>query len=133
MLKKFGPRIYRDNSSRLPWQTALRCETSDIMISSSCAIDNERAQPVLQSIRSVLHRHIGTHPDFTTSLIPLPVPAPAPDFILDMYHAAAICGVGPLAAVAGAIAAELGRRLELPGEELVIENGGDIHLQGSTP
>jgi ApbE superfamily uncharacterized protein (UPF0280 family) len=45
-----------------------------------------------------------------------------------MIEAAAAVGVGPMAAVAGALAATVGRRLTPLSPEVIVENGGDIYL-----
>lgn len=76
-------------------------------------------------------------PDFQHSLVPLPVatvPPGAPDIVRRMDRAARLAGVGPFAAVAGAIAQavadDLARRLREQGSEpeVLVENGGDAYL-----
>lgn len=47
-----------------------------------------------------------------------------------MAEAAAAAGVGPMAAVAGAVAEYVGRGLLDRSEEVIVENGGDIFLAG---
>jgi len=46
-----------------------------------------------------------------------------------MLAAGSEAGIGPMAAVAGAIAEFVGNRLQVLSEELIIENGGDIFLK----
>ena len=50
-----------------------------------------------------------------------------------MIEAARAAGVGPMAAVAGALAARVGRQLVLLSPEVIVENGGDIFLAITQP
>ena len=80
--------------------------------------------------RNQLENYIGSHPDFLTALIPLELDTLAPPIIKGMLQAAAAANVGPMAAVAGAIAEYVGRDLLDTGlEEVMVENGGDIFLK----
>jgi ApbE superfamily uncharacterized protein (UPF0280 family) len=79
--------------------------------------------------RNQLENYIAGHPDFLTSLLPLELDTLAPPIIKGMLKAAAAADVGPMAAVAGAIAEYVGRELLAAGlQEVVVENGGDIFL-----
>ncbi|NMA68400.1 MAG: UPF0280 family protein [Desulfitobacterium sp.] len=46
-----------------------------------------------------------------------------------MACAAKVANVGPMAAVAGAIAETLGKELSKVAQEVIIENGGDLYIQ----
>jgi ApbE superfamily uncharacterized protein (UPF0280 family) len=48
-----------------------------------------------------------------------------------MAEAASIAGVGPMAAVAGAVASFLGQVLGSCSREVIVENGGDIYLRSA--
>jgi ApbE superfamily uncharacterized protein (UPF0280 family) len=50
-----------------------------------------------------------------------------------MYAAAAVAAVGPMAAVAGAVAQHVGQSLLEHSPQVVVENGGDIFLHTRTP
>jgi len=50
-----------------------------------------------------------------------------------MVSAGEAAGVGPMAAVAGAIAAQVGRELLESGHRVIVENGGDIFLKTDEP
>jgi ApbE superfamily uncharacterized protein (UPF0280 family) len=80
---------------------------------------------------------IFTHPDpkLLSSLVPLEDPGTLAPPLKAMFEAARRAGVGPMAAVAGAIAEEVGRSLveEYHLEEVVIENGGDLYLTLTEP
>jgi ApbE superfamily uncharacterized protein (UPF0280 family) len=80
--------------------------------------------------RNQLENYINSHPDFLTALVPLELDTLAPPIIKDMLKAGIAANVGPMAAVAGAIAEHVGRDLLGTGlEEVIVENGGDIFLQ----
>lgn len=86
--------------------------------------------------REILEKYISTNPEFLSSLAPLPSLADfAPEIAKRMQKASLFTDVGPMAAVAGAIA-QLGvesctENLKTYGSnqsEAIIENGGDIFM-----
>jgi ApbE superfamily uncharacterized protein (UPF0280 family) len=84
--------------------------------------------------RAILEEYIRRHPRFQHSLEPITLLADAPDVARRMARAADIVGVGPMAAVAGAmaqLAAEAA--LEAGSEEAIVDNGGDIYLKTVEP
>jgi ApbE superfamily uncharacterized protein (UPF0280 family) len=79
--------------------------------------------------RAVLESYIKRHPGFASSLEPLELPAGAPEVVRRMQEAAAVTGVGPMAAVAGTMAHLAVDAARAAGAgEAVVENGGDIFL-----
>jgi len=82
--------------------------------------------------RGYLEAYIRRHPEFLTTLEPWPLTGPAPAIVADMIVAGAAAGVGPMAAVAGAVAEHVGRGLLPHSDEVIIENGGDIFLKTET-
>jgi len=79
--------------------------------------------------RNQLENYITEHPGFLTALVPLEQDALAPPIIKGMLQAGAAAEVGPMAAVAGAIAEYVGLDLLKDGlREVIVENGGDIFL-----
>jgi len=82
--------------------------------------------------RRILEEYIGRHPSFLTSLEPVAVADGAPQIVTGMAEAAGKCGVGPMAAVAGAIAEAVGSKLLDFSPEVIVENGGDIYLKSLT-
>lgn len=82
--------------------------------------------------RHQLERYIAAHPQFLHALTPWREDPFAPPVVREMIAAAAPVGVGPMAAVAGALAEQVGRALMAHSPEVIVENGGDIflHLQG---
>jgi ApbE superfamily uncharacterized protein (UPF0280 family) len=101
---------------------------SDLFISSDVNLASEAKKSLLHH-RSLLENYIKKHPQFLSSLLPLPEDGLAPPIVRDMLINSNICGVGPMAAVAGAIAQFVGNDLFDLTETLIIENGGDICLK----
>jgi hypothetical protein len=79
--------------------------------------------------RKPLEEYIYSHPLFLHSLEPFAVEDSAPDMVKDMASAACIAGVGPMAAVAGAMAEAVGKDLLAYSPEVIVENGGDIFMK----
>jgi len=90
-------------------------------------VDVVRREIVRQ--RRLLEEYLAGHEEFGVSLEPVAARADAPKVAQRMAVAAAIVGVGPMAAVAGAmaqLAAEAA--LDAGSDEALVENGGDIFL-----
>lgn len=84
--------------------------------------------------RRILENYIKRHPDFQHSLEPVDCLPDAPDIAQQMAKAAQLVGVGPMAAVAGAMAQFAAQAaLDAASDEVIAENGGDIYLQTSEP
>lgn len=84
--------------------------------------------------RSILEAYIDQHPDFQHSLEPLALDDHAPEIAQRMASAAQLVQVGPMAAVAGAMAQwAVETALKAGAHEAIVENGGDIYLQTSQP
>jgi len=98
---------------------------TDLFISASKKLEKEALDAVAQS-RFIIEQHIKSHPDFISSLVPLPFDDHAPDIIQKMLSAGEKAGVGPMAAVAGAVAEYTGQELLKSCDEVLVENGGDI-------
>ncbi len=86
----------------------------------------------LSHIRADLEDYIKLQPEFRTSLAPLPLLPAAPEIVRRMCRAAWAAGVGPMAAVAGAISELIGERLLQSCREVLVENGGDIFLKSES-
>lgn len=79
--------------------------------------------------RALLEAYIERHPGFRTSLVPVGLLADAPEIVQRMHRAASQAGVGPMAAVAGAIAQMAAEAALAAGaREAIVENGGDTYL-----
>jgi len=79
--------------------------------------------------RALLEGYIARYPEFATALKPFPVGDDAPHIVKEMAEAAERVGVGPMAAVAGAVAEYVGKELLNFSSEVIVENGGDIFLK----
>lgn len=88
------------------------------------------AEKEVIKLRGDLETYIILSPEFRTSFIPVPALPGAPPIVRTMIQAATRAGVGPMAAVAGAIAEAVGKRLEKYVREVIVENGGDIYING---
>jgi len=81
--------------------------------------------------RRSLEKYIEHHPLFLTTLEPYPVERTAPAIIKEMAIASKVANIGPMSAVAGAIAEAVGKDLLPFSPEIIVENGGDIFLKTS--
>lgn len=89
------------------------------------------AREIVIEERGYLEAYIRRHPQFLPALTPWGVDGPTPGIVREMAEAGAAAGVGPMAAVAGAIAERVGRGLLAHSPEVIVENGGDIFLRTS--
>jgi len=90
------------------------------------------AVAAINEVRGPLERYIRLHPLFLHSLEPVPVEKDAPDIVRLMAEVAEAVGVGPMAAVAGAVAEMVGKQLLDYSPEIIVENGGDIFMKTGT-
>ena len=81
--------------------------------------------------RGSLESYIARHPIFLTTLEPYQAETRAPAIVREMAGASQLTGVGPMAAVAGALAEAVGRDLLSFTPEVIVENGGDIFVKTS--
>ncbi|MCX7709244.1 MAG: UPF0280 family protein [Clostridia bacterium] len=89
----------------------------------------EAALASVSKYRKQLEQYIQLHPMFLTSLEPVEAEPGAPGIVLKMCEAAQKAGVGPMAAVAGAISELVGLELLNYSDEVIVENGGDIFIK----
>jgi len=92
-----------------------------------------QAQSAVHEVRSALEEYIREHPLFLHSLAPVEVESGAAEIVRVMAEAARLANVGPMAAVAGAVAEMVGRKLLALSPEVIVENGGDIFLKVDRP
>lgn len=89
-------------------------------------LSRSAAESALARARADVESAVAEIPGFLTSLAPVDVPATAPRVARSMAEAARLAGVGPMAAVAGAIAEAVARELAGTAPEVIVENGGDL-------
>ena len=79
--------------------------------------------------RTILEDYIVRQPEFKSSLAPLRPLSDAPEIAVRMCRAGMDVGVGPMAAVAGAIAqCAVEAAVNEGDEDVIVENGGDIFM-----
>ncbi len=125
------PRTYR-NRVKSGHLTAFEVtvKETDLHVQARCDLSALTRDLILEQ-RGYLEAYIRQHPEFIATLNPWPLTGPAPNMVRDMIAAGHAAGVGPMAAVAGAVAEHVGRGLLAYTDEVIIENGGDIFLQTS--
>ncbi len=110
----------------------VRIYETDLSI-GACSDLSAVAEKVATELRGEIEAYIESDPLFLTSLEPIEVDASAPEIIIRMAAAAKKAGVGPMAAVAGAISELTGYELLKYSDEVIVENGGDIFMSTRTP
>lgn len=83
--------------------------------------------------RRYLEAYIERFPEFAVTLAPFTLPGPAPKLVIEMAEAGALTHVGPMAAVAGALAEQVSLDLLAHTDEVIVENGGDTFVQTRRP
>jgi len=128
---------YRERTYRR-WQDSELCSfpvrigESDLLISAERPLP-DLAQRALRGVRDDLEEYLARDPQFGRALRPHdPLPG-APAIVREMAEAARACGVGPMAAVAGAVAQHVGEALLAETRQVIVENGGDIFLYTTRP
>jgi len=125
-------RAYRQQLAVRPGETAFQVVVaqSDLFIVAERPLAREIGAFVSE-LRRELTAYILLHPDFRESLTPVTVGDDAPPLARDMAEAAARFGVGPMAAVAGALGQAVSDHFAALSPNLLIENGGDIYLRSN--
>jgi len=112
---------------------------TDLFIHALHNLETITRDLVLQ-YRGYIEAYIEKYPDFSRTLKPWSIDGPAPAILKDMAVAGQKAAVGPMAAVAGAIAEHVGRDLLKHSDEVIIEKhpddtltstGAKVHAIGS--
>ncbi len=126
---KYRERTYRNRVSKGRLTSFhIQIRQTDLWISARQDLSAVALQ-YAWTYRRFIEEYIRLRPEFLTSFSPLKEDPMAPPIIRDMLDAAQNAGVGPMAAVAGAIAQYVGKELLSHTTDLIVENGGDIFLQ----
>lgn len=130
--KKITERSYRRlvHGRLTPMRITVQ-ETDLSVYSQGLRADEIKDAVIVQ--RGYLENYIRCFPAFAQTLAPWQEDALAPPIVQDMIRAARLAGVGPMAAVAGAIAERVGADLLRWTDEIIIENGGDIYIKSAHP
>lgn len=122
------PRYYREwvkSPDLVKFRVTLK--ETDLLISAEKDLTNHAIEMVWK-YRNQIETYIARDPHFKESLAPLSVDPFAPRIVREMADAARRADVGPMAAVAGAVAEFVGRDLLDHSLQVMVENGGDIFL-----
>jgi len=126
---RFAPRFYRHwvkDNDLLSFSVAEK--ETDLCVRAKRNLRAKALKSLLKH-RASLEAFVARNPLFLTTLDPYWVEEDAPGIVRDMAKASQVAGVGPMAAVAGAIAEAVGKDLLSFSSELIVENGGDIFLR----
>jgi ApbE superfamily uncharacterized protein (UPF0280 family) len=103
---------------------------TDLLVRARRDLFQETRESVLK-YRQQIETYIEANPDFQRSFIPLKEDPFAPEIVQEMMRTSRLAHVGPMAAVAGALAESVSKDLLKLSEEVIVENGGDIYLATS--
>lgn len=105
---------------------------TDLLIHARCPLADEARELILK-YRGHIERYIAEYPAFAKTLSPWCMDGWAPAIVREMAEAGRKAGVGPMAAVAGAVAEFVGRDLLPRSDAVVVENGGDLFVRKPGP
>jgi len=133
--KKISPESYKTRTYRQNIDaqglvsTYVSVKETDLHIMATREV-NKQALDLVYQYRNQLENYIAKHREFLTALAPIGMDPLAPPMVRKMLWAAEEAEVGPMAAVAGAIAEYVGfGLLDQDIEEVIVENGGDIFIK----
>lgn len=129
----YEERTYRGrhgNVGQVQYQVVV--EETDLWISSDDD-STEKVRGWIHTFREQILEAEAQYPGFISSLEPLKAVSEVP-LIQRMLDASVQAGVGPMAAVAGAISQSVGELLRAGGNScnLCVENGGDIYMDAQS-
>jgi ApbE superfamily uncharacterized protein (UPF0280 family) len=107
-------------------------QETDLQVHADRKLVTETRELVLEQ-RGYVEAYIKAHPEFLTTLAPWRQMGPAAKIVSDMVQAGTRTGVGPMAAIAGAISENVGRGLLTYSDQIIVENGGDIFIKADRP
>jgi hypothetical protein len=126
-------RTYRNlvNTEKLLAFRVVVMET-DLLVHAGKKLEHETRELVLEH-RGYVEAYIKAHPGFAAALTPWRLEGPAATIVVDMVKAGENAGVGPMAAIAGAVAEHTGLGLLKSTDHVIVENGGDVFIKTDTP
>ena len=127
-------RTYREHFREGRWTNFIvKYKDSDLWI----GVDKASYQPempqfcnnLLQELRKAMETYLHKDPCYLTSLVPYKAKPDAPEIFQKMSEVSRQTHIGPMSAVAGAVAEHMVRSLkgEFGIKEAIVENGGDIY------
>lgn len=127
----YEPRSYRNlvkTDDLIKFEVIVK--ETDLLVRAERDLSKETRESVLQH-RLELETYISANPYFRESLVPIADNPYAPEIVREMLRTSQWANVGPMAAVAGAMAEMVSRDLLKLSKEVIVENGGDIYLATS--
>jgi len=103
---------------------------TDVLVHAAEPLEDVTKELILKH-RGYIEAYIHQNPGFAETLNPWRISGPAPRIIRNMTAAGEKAGVGPMAAVAGAIAEQVGLELLSHTTEVIVENGGDAFIKAN--
>lgn len=136
IIMQYQARTYRNGMADERLQSfRLAVKETDLWIGIDKEAEIKKIIPAVQEyiigLRLLLEKHIADNPEFATTHQPLAADNQAASIVQKMLKAAQLAKVGPMAAVAGAVAEAVGCFLvkQFGLNEVVVENGGDLWLK----
>lgn len=135
-MTEYKDRKYRDSfkdNGRISF--VVEHKKTDIWVAVDSQSYNEKMPQKCHSIVADLWQKMEAYlkidSAYGKSLAPYPPSVSAPEIFYRMSQASMKAGIGPMSAVAGAVAEHVARQLkkEFPYKEIIIENGGDIYAE----
>jgi ApbE superfamily uncharacterized protein (UPF0280 family) len=129
----YEQRTYRQQMNQphlVSFRTAV--QETDLLIQADQDL-TEISRDLVLRYRGHIENYIARHPAFAGTLEPWPEAGPLPEIVQAMVSAARAAGVGPMAAVAGAVAQQVGQALQTHSQEVMVENGGDLFIKLEQP
>lgn len=132
---EYKERTYRERfSSNNRRSFSVKYKETDLWI----GVDNDSYSPFMQDealsiiikLRNLMDSYLLLDPEYKTSLVPYFPQTPAPQIFHDMSAVCKRSEIGPMSAVAGAVAkyTALELKKKFPYKEIMVENGGDIYI-----
>jgi len=124
----YEERTYRDlvkTDDLVKFQVVVK--ETDLLVRAERDLSREARESVLK-YRHQLETYIAANPEFQKSLSPVKDDPYVPEIIQEMLRTSRLANVGPMAAVAGAMAESVSKDLLELSREVIVENGGDIYL-----
>lgn len=132
---EYKERTYRERfSSNNRRSFSVKYKETDLWI----GVDKDSYSPFMQDealsiiikLRNLMDSYLLLDPEYKTSLVPYFPQTPAPQIFHDMSAVCKRSEIGPMSAVAGAVAkyTALELKKKFPYKEIMVENGGDIYI-----
>ena len=126
-------RIYRQSLGNRHLSGYRVCvKETDLWVQTQKPLESLVREYILR-FRGYIETYIASNPGFYAAMAPVRVSGFEPGIIRHMAEAARAANVGPMAAVAGAVAEYVGKALLDASSEVMIENGGDVFVKLDKP